>query len=270
MEDRLKRIMETAKSPWIVGGALLILVFIAILKIVALLSDIGFSDVVTGYRVPIVIAAAIVALLLVVVHYLDSKRQELIELRAAVDKLHGKVDDLEQQKDSAFRLMKHYRAQAQEDIINHLKRLAIFGIMQEKWRKKGAKVERIRIEEFSSVEDIDPAFADQERTTVIINLGECDSIMKDMTFIVQDPTDSRKYGVIVVNEVHPEGATCRIVEISDQAFWGDTLQAWQEGKSCILEAPTNVIVSDSPLKEIPSDRAQQLLVWLQSIERAEL
>ena len=270
MEAWLQRIIQTTKSPWVHRGALLVLILLAILGIVSIVSDIGFADVVTRFRVPILGASGILALLSVGSRYLYQQRQELTKLRTTVDKLHREVNDLEQQKESAFRLMEQYRAQTQEDIINHLKRLAIFRIMQEKWRQKGAKVERLRIEETTAVEGIDPEFAAQERTTVIINLGEHDNIMKGMAFTVQDPTDSRKYGVIVVKEVHAQGASCSIVEISDRAFWGDALEAWKEGKPCVVEAPTNVIVSHSPLKEISLDSAQQLLVWLQSIERTEL
>ena len=270
MEAWLQRIIQTTKSPWVHWGASLVLIFLAILGIVSIVSDIGFADVVTRFRVPILIASGIVALFSVGSWYLYHQRQELTKLRSTVDELKRKVDDLEQEKESAFRLMEKYRAQAQEDIINHLKRLAIFRIMQEKWREKGAKVERLRVEEITAIEGIDPEFAAKERITVIINLGAHDNIMKGMGFIIQDPTDSRKYGVIVVEEVHPRGATCRIVEISHRAFWGDAVQALKEAKSCILDAPTNVIVPDSPLKEISLESAQQLLTWLQSIERTEL
>lgn len=271
MEAWIQRIRQTTKSPWIRSGALFVLIFLAILGIVSLGSGIGFADVVVRFRVPILITSGIASLLFAGGWSLYRKRQELIKLRGTVDELQRKVNDLEQQKESAFRLMQAYRTQTQEGVINLLKRLAIFGIMQEKWRQKGAKVERLRVEEeIAAVEGVAPELAAQEQTTVMINLGKHDNVMKGMAFIVQDPTDSRKYGVIVVEGVHSQGATCRIVEISDRAFWGDALQALEEGKSCVLEAPSNVIVPDSPLKEISLDSAQQLLVWLQSIERTEL
>jgi len=217
--------------------------------------------------------------LLVTVGWLHfRKHKRIIDLRNLADQLEKEISDLMEERDrliqereSAFRLMELYKAQTQEDIINQLQRIAMFCIMQEQWRKKGAKVERLRTEE--AVESIGGEGADfeiVERITVIINLGTQDKVLKSIRFIVQDPTDSHEYGVIEVREVHQNGATCRILNISDVAFWSDAVEAAQEGRPCISEVSANVIVPDSALKEISPESAKQLLVWLQSISRVEL
>jgi hypothetical protein len=259
MEDWLKNLWREAKQHKTLGLVVFVFfVVFAILNVVATISDIGFADEIKQHRILILAIAAAGPILFILVSF---------HVR-----LYRERNDLEQQQQSAFRLMKHYKEEAQEDIFNRLKQLATFSLQQSEWQKKGAKIERFRIGEASIPNDIDVQVRIAELTTVIINLGTQDGIMKGMRFVVQDPNDSQKYGVIAVKEVLEKGAQCGIVEMSHQAFWYEVGQALTtgDGKSRVLEASANVIVPHSALKEMNQDSARQLLEWLQTVEDSEL
>lgn len=269
MEAWLRKLWEASKSAKVRFILLFLIVFLSLLGLIALASGIGFREEITQNRVPTLIITAFLALLLAIVWALYQRYRELVGSREKVDNLQREVNDLRQQNDSLLRLMEQYKAQAQESIINQLKRLAIFGLMKEQWQRKGAKVEHFRIDE-SPGESIESDVTSLERIAVLINLGSQDRVIEGMSFIVQDSTDSEKYGEILVKRINANGAACKIVETAHPAFWSEVIEALKEKRARIVVAPPNTIVPTSPLKEIDPDGARQLLVWLQNIERAEL
>jgi ribosomal protein L9 len=277
MNDWLQRKWKKSKHPFVKAIALFILVFLAILGGISLISDTGFAREVQENRVLlwlITAAMASVAALGWLIHHIS---RELSDSKNLIDQLRdensnfkNQLERVEQERESAFELMKPYKAQTQEEIINELEQLAQFAIMREQWRKKEAKVDRLRSEESVTNGDEDMIGADQ-RVIVIINLGEQDRVMKHMRFVVQDPTDSHEYGVLEVQELYRNGAKCTILQISDMAFWSDVVQAAREGRPFVSDTPAaNVIVPQTPLREISPESAEELLSWLQNIRRAEL
>lgn len=271
MEEWLNKLWDRWKNKKVGFVVLFLLVLLAILTIVALLSDIGFSDEVKSNRIWI-LKIAVSSALIIVFAYVCYRIYNLISgLKQRIQELEGNLGNVEQERDSALRLMERYRAEAQESIFNKLKQLAIFGIKQQEWKTKGAKVDRFRIEQISTSDNSDISTL-IEHITVLINVGLQDDVLKGMRFIVQDPTDSQKYGVILVKETYDAGAACTIVETNHQAFWVDVIQNVQlrNGGTRILTAHANVIVPSTYLKEINPESAKQLLEWVQTLEGTEL
>jgi hypothetical protein len=277
MNEWLQQTWERSKHPFVRTGVLFLIVFFAVLGLASMISDTGFAQEVQERRTLVWTGAAGIALVIAVGWLYYRNHRELTDSRNLIDQLRDEISDLEnksdrlvQERESAFRLMKSYRTQTQESVIDELQRLALFGIMQEQWRKTGAPIERLRVEETTPDSAASVYSVIEECIVVIVNLGKQDKVVEGMKFIVQDPTDSHEYGMIEVREVHPDGAICTLLEIADMAFWGDAVQAAQEGRPAILDTSVNVIVPASALKEIPQESAEQLLVWLQNIRRAEL
>ncbi len=274
MNGWLQQAWEKSKSPYVRAPIMFAIMFLSVLGLTSLISDTGFAQEVHEYRVLVWIGSALIALIVAVGWLCYRNHRQLTGDKALICQLQEEITTLKAEKDrdvqkleSAFRLMEKYKAQTQEDIIARLQQLALFSIMQKQWLRKGARVERLRVEQPKSTEEYSEV---KERIAVIVNLGAEDKVTAHMPFIVQDPTDSHQYGVIEIQEVHPEGATCRIVEIADVAFWSDALQAASEERPAIVEPSANVIMPASALKEIPPESAEQLLAWLQNIRRIEL
>ncbi len=272
MEDWLKDLWHKFKYKKIGLAILFIIVLFAILNPVSLISDIGFAEEVRHYRTLILKVALIVALVFIFVSYHINLYRERNTLKRTIKGLQSKVDEVEQDKESAFRLMERYKEEAQEDILNRLQQLATFSLRQQEWQQKGAKIERFRLEPSLNQSNLHTELIIAENVTVLINLGAQDSVTKGMRFIVQDPNDLQRYGVIIINECSEKGSACKIIEMSHQAFWYEVVQAVEskEGKAKILTASANMIVPDSPLKDMPPDGAKRLLEWLQTIKGVEL
>jgi hypothetical protein len=272
MEEWLKKLWQKFRHRKLGLAILFLIVLFAILNPISLVSGIGYADEIKNHRRVIIEFTLAVAVIVILVSYYIRILKEKNILKQRIDGLQSKVTDLEQQRESAFRLMERYKEDAQEDIFNRLKQLAIFSIKQSEWQKKGAKIERFRLEESLIDNELDIELLIGEHITVLINIGAQDDVHKGMRFIVQDPTDSQKYGVILVKETSDNGAACSIVEINHQAFWFEVIQAIESknGKARILEASANVLVPYSPLKGMQPDSARQLLEWLQTVERTEL
>lgn len=272
MEDWLKKLwMEFKHSK--TGLVILFLIILSSgLNLVALVSDIGFSEEIKQYRLLILEIALGAGVVFILITYHIRIFQERNKFKDQVDELQRKLVDLEQEKESAFRLMERYKGEAQEDIFNRLNQLVIFSLKQHEWQNKGARVERFRIEEFILDNKLDVELLIAERVTVIISIGTQDGVLKGMRFIVQDPTDLRRYGVIEVKETAPSGAVCAIVGMDHQAFWYEVLQTIEakEGKAKILNALANTIVPHSALKNMNPDNARELFEWLQTIKGTEL
>jgi hypothetical protein len=253
---------------------LFVIILGVILEVITVLSDIGFSDEVTTYRWWILLGAAVIGLLGVTVYDYISTYKERKDLRSEKEKLEQSNSDLNEQKESAFRLMEAYKAEAQEDIFNRLKHLAIFSIHQQDWKQRGAKIDRFRVEQRIPPETESQIGGDTlGRVTILINLGSKDNVMKGMKFIVQDPADLKKYGTIVVRECHENGSACSIIETHHPAFWSEVREALQSpdhDSGVIIAASSNVIVPNNPFRELSSENAKQLLDWLQRLEGIEL
>jgi len=272
MEDWLKDLWHKLKYKKIGLAILFFIILFALLNPVSLVSDIGFAEEVRHYRALILEVALAIALVIIFISYHISLYRERNTLEQSIRELRSKVDELEQDKESAFRLMERYKEEAQEDILNRLKQLATFSLRQQEWQQKGAKIERFRLEPSLNESNLHTEIIIAENVTVLINLGVQDNVAKGMRFIVQDPNDLQRYGVITVNECSENGSACKIIEMSHQAFWYEVVQAVEskEGKAKILTASANIIVPDSPLKDMPPDGAKRLLEWLQTIKGVEL
>ena len=243
----------------------------AVLGVFSVLSDIGFSTEVTKYRRWVLLTAAALGLLAVISYLYWFLYNQRNELRVENETLGQANQDLNEQKESAFRLMEKYKAEAQEDILNRLKQLATFSIHQHAWKRKPAKVERFRLDGPATDDEAIGLGDSWDRVTIIINLGTRDNVMKGMRFLVQDPTDLRKYGTIVVRECHEKGSACSIIDIEHPAFWAAVDEAVRstDHRSAIIEAASNIIVPNSPFRELDADNAKQLLEWLQKLESVE-
>ena len=262
------------------GSALLLaLITLIILEIVALISDIGFSDEVRANRIRILILVLLTAISCVVIWFVNRYIQQVKRLRSGAydldldnKRLQHEIADLKQQRDSILALMELYKPEAQESVIIRLKELAIISLRKRQWEKKQARIQRFRIEEARVSSD--PVVSEHgcERVSVIINLGSNDGIMEGMLFNAQDPTDSLKYGSIRVTSVFDKGSVCAVIEMSHPAFWSDVLRAIDsaEGKIGIYSAAPNVIVAQNTLPDLNPQSAKQLLEWLQTIEAEEL
>lgn len=277
MSEWLKRLLERSQNPLVRGIALSAIAFFSVMGLVTIISDAGFSEEIQNNRGLVWAGSVGIALMVPFGWSFRQQYKELTDSRSLVDQLQGEISDLKEQRDraaqerdSGFALMKLYKAEIREDTISALQRLAFLAIKQEQWREKGAKVERLRVEETAAADDQGMYFGVEWPIVVIINLGAEDDVMEHMKFSVQDPTDLHEYGVIEIREVHPNGAQCRILEISDRAFWNDAELAVQEGRAWVADAPANMILPVSALKGIPPESAQQLLTWLRSIRGIEL
>lgn len=253
---------------------LFLIILGVILEVITVLSDIGFSDEVTRYRWWILLGATVVGLLGVTLYDYINVYRERNSLRNQKGELEQSNADLNEQKESVFRLMEAYKAEAQEDIFNRLKHLAIFSIHQQDWKQRGAKIDRFRVEQRMSQETGSDISGDTlSRVTILINLGSKDNVMKGMKFIVQDPADLKKYGTIIVRECHENGSACSIIETDHPAFWSEVKEALQSANhdsGVIIQASSNIIVPNNPFRELSSENAKQLLDWLQRLEAVEL
>ena len=272
MEDWLKNLWTRFRSKKSGLAILFVIVVLVALTLLSMISDIGFAEEVTKHRLFILKMVLIVGVVTVFIWYHVHLFREKSALNNTRISLETKVADLEQQKESAFRLMERYKGEAQEDILNKLKQLAIFSLKQAEWKNKGAKIVRFRVEETKSGNLLSTEVSVAENVTALINLSAQDHVMKGMRFIVQDPSDSQRYGIVVVKECSETGSTGSIIEMSNQAFWYDVVQTIEsnEGKARIITASDNVILPDSRLKDMPSDSAKELLEWLQKMETVEL
>jgi hypothetical protein len=165
----------------------------AALGVVSVVSDIGFSEEVKNYRWWIILASLALGVLADVIYVFWYLRYRLGVQRSEIDRLTRENEDLHEQKESVFRLMKRYEAEAQESIFQRLTALAVSSIRESEWKKKGAKVERSRVER-APENDKDLQSTDSlYRVRVLINLGNNDGVITGMRFFVQDPTDLKKY-----------------------------------------------------------------------------
>ncbi len=277
MSEWLKRQVERSQNPLVRVIARSALAFIFVMGLVTVISAAGFSEEIQENRELLWAGTGGIALMVGFGWSYWQQYKELADSRSLIVQLQGEITDLKeerdrfaQERDSVFELMKLYKAEVREDTISALQRLAFLAIKQEQWREKEAKVERLRVEETVAADDEGMYFEVEGRIVVMINLGREDDVMEHMKFSVHDPTDLHEYGVIEIREVHLNGAQCRILEISDRAFWNDAEQAAQQGRAHVSDAPANIIVPVPALKEIPPESAQQLLTWLRSIRRIEL
>lgn len=267
-------LQKLLRRPAVTAVSLLLLFFgipWVILGIVSVVSDVGFSSEITKYRWWIVGTAAALGVLAVVLYLYWFLYHQVMLLRLEVSTLRSQNQDLTEQKESAFRLMERYKTEAQEDIFKRLRELAISSILQPKWKKKGARVERFRVEG-SVLGNEDLHVQDSlDRVTIFINLGSRDGVLTGMRFFVQDPTDFKKYGTIVVNACHEGGSSCSIVETDHPAFWVEIREALRSpSDSPIIQATQNIIVPTSPYKELDPENATQLLDWLIKLESVDL
>jgi len=243
---------------------LILIIILFVVDKIATISDIGFADEIKQYRWIIIFVIVVFCIIMALIIEFSRIRQERATLETETTQLKLENTDLQKQRDSLLRLMEAYKLEAQEDIFNRLKQLAIFSIKREEWAIK-AKVERFRIEEFSKNGQEELPIIDC--TTVIINLGIQDDAMKGMQFIVQDPTDTTKYGIIRIVECFDSGSSCSIVEMNHPAFWSEIQKLRDEQ---IIEAPANIITPYTPFRELNSESAKQTLEWLRNLEEVEL
>ena len=272
MEEWLKDLWNKFKEQKIGTLILLALVTLIILNVVTVVSDIGFSEEVKNYRFWILGSVIILSIIIVYILLYKNNSKKISELSDQLTESNTRNAKLEEENRSVLRLMELYKDEAQEDIFKKLKQLATFSIKQKEWQNKGAKIETFRVEEFAVESNLDSQFAVAEYTTVLINLGISDDVLEGMRFIIQDPHDSKKYGRIVIKECSDSGSACKIVEMSHQSFWYEISQEIEknEGKSRILTATNNIILPDSPFKDINVESAKELLDWLQTLESIEL
>ena len=277
MSEWLKRQLERSQNHLVRAIALYAIAFLSLMGFVTIISDAGFSQEMHDYRGLVWAGTGGMALMVAFGWSYWQQYKELTDSRRLIHQLQGEISDLKgerdrfaQERDSALELMKSYKAEVREDTITALQRLAFVAIKQEQWRDKGAKVERLRVEETAAADEEAMYLGVDGHIDVMINLGAEDDVMEHMKFSVHDPTDLHEYGVIEIREVHPNGAVCRILEISDRAFWNDAEQAVQEGRARVSDAPANMITPVSELREIPPEGAQQLLIWLRGIRRLEV
>jgi hypothetical protein len=267
MVDWLHKLLQ--KPVLTVASLLILFVIIAwlFLGAVSVLSDIGFSSEITEYRWWIASAAASAGVLGVLFYVYWYLQNQVRTLRVQLENLRTEKQDLNEQKESAFRLMKRYKTEAQEDIFKRLQELALSSILQSEWKNKEARVERFRVEK-SLPGNKDLHMADSlDRVTIFINLGSTDSVTVGMRFFVQDPTDLKKYGTIVINECHENGSSCSILEIEHPAFWVEVMEALKSQEdSPIINASPNVLVPTSPYRELSLESATELLDWLIKLE----
>jgi hypothetical protein len=243
----------------------------ATLGVVALVSDIGFSEEVKNYRWWIILASLALGVLADVIYVFWYCRYRLGVQRSEIDRLTRENQDLNEQKESVFRLMKRYEAEAKEDIFKRLQDLVISNLFQQEWKDKGARVERFRVEQSVAGNEDLHINDSPDRVTIFINLSMNDALSVGMRFLVQDPTDHKTYGTIVVNECHEEGSTCSIVETAHPAFWAEVTEAMKSpSASPIIIAKPNIIVPNNPYKALNEDNAEQLLQWLETLKPVQL
>lgn len=260
------------KNPRYFKYGVIFLIFIltlVVFEIIALISDLGFSEEITENRWKIIVLVFIVCGLIAFIYDYRQIRSERKNLKNELQRANLVILDIQQEKDSLFRLMEAHKAEAQEDIFNRLKHIAVFSIKRRQWLKKG-KVERFRVEKLSNNKNERIQIIDH--TTVIINLGVKDSAMKGMQFLIQDPTDNTKYGLIRIKECFDTGSSCSIIETNHPAFWSEieTINNSEGKTEKIIVAPTNIIVPYTPFKELNPESAKQILDWIQNLEDVEL
>lgn len=277
MDQWLQKQLDKAKHPWVRTGSVFIKVLLAILSLVTVLSDTGFADQVVDNRLKVwagaVVVASFAALVGDLMWYHSRLRQskaELQRLQASNSTIEAERDELKEQLDSALELIGAQRVHAQELLLDDLERAALLGVMADHWATKGAQVERFRVERGQDGQELSPSQRIGESVTVIINIGKNDRVTSGMQFVVEDPTDRRPYGVIVVDEAHDEGAHCRVVEILEDGFWIDALESLQQNRPCVKDLSANRIVPRSPLPTIDSANAQKLLDWVRNVREASL
>jgi hypothetical protein len=271
MIEWLKKIWRDRRCRSVALLAFFLLVLFFILEFVTKLSDLGFSGEVTNYRWWILLFAAGMGVLVVVGYLLFSLNHEVNSLGREVAGLKKDKQDLMDQKESLFRLMEGYKADAQEDIFKRLRELALSSILQSKWKEKGARVERFRIEQLPPGNEDLHLNVSMDRVTTFINLGAADGVLIGMKFFVQDPTDLEKYGTIVIKDCHENGSTCSIIEVDRQGFWADVFEALRSpNDSPTIPASPNIIVPTSPYKELSLESAEELLNWLIKLEPVDL
>jgi|ERR1051325_768165 hypothetical protein len=269
MVDWLKRIWKRPAITSVTVLGLFLTIPWLILGVVSTLSDVGFSTEIANYRWKILLVAGGAGVLAVTLYLYWFLYYQQKTSRFEIRVLKQQNQDLNAQNESVLRLMERYKAEAQEDIFNRLKQLALYSIHQQAWKAKGARVERFRVES-RGAEAVGNGNA-LERVTVLISLGSGDEVMRGMKFLVQDPTDLKEYGTIVIRECHPNGSVCSIFEIQHAAFWSKVTEAVSSGNTSeVIAAPPNVIVPNNPFKELTSDNAKQLLEWLQKLSPIDL
>jgi hypothetical protein len=248
-------------------GFLILIIALGVLDRIALFSDLGFSKEIERYRWTILFIVLLGSIIFVFVNEFRILRSQREALKTSVGKLSDEIKDLSDQNASLFRLMEAYRVEAQADIFSRLKQLAVFSIKREEWSKK-AKVERFRVEKLPNQKNEELNIV--ESITVFINLGSQDDAMKGMQFIIQDPTDTKKYGTIRVEECFAAGSACSVIEMNHPAFWSDIEKIRSDKKEKIIDAPANAITPHTPFRELNAESAKQILDWIRNLEEIEL
>lgn len=199
------------------------------------------------------------------------KEQQIAALKQDIDHLQQEKEELTKDRESLLQLMEtdrlYARLQAREEVTGHLKRIAVFSLMAQQWQAKDARIERFRIERAQLQQgQFTTDLALRERVSILINLGDLDSVEPGMEFIIQDPLDLREYGRIVVKDVQTRGSICRIVDLQDESFWFDVLEILKTDVTRNIAAASNMFVPYMPLKDIDPECAALLRDWLPQVK----
>lgn len=269
LDQWLNEVRQSSRSSIIRGIISFIVVFLAVGVVIGAIGDFGFSSEIETLRLPIIFLTAVMIIVVLIIQAFYYRKDSIRQLENKIKLLEVALQDANDKTDSISRLMEQYKGIAQENVINRLKHLAIFAIKKEEWKAKGARIERFRIDT-TTIDHQNQDFIVLDRIAVLINLGTKDQVAEGMIFSVQDPTDGMAYGTIVVKTTHNGGSSCKIVSPDHAAFWHDILTTSRENKVKIVTALPNIIEPFSPIKDMQTRNARQLLQWLQNIEEAQL
>lgn len=261
MENWFNTIRQNTNLKIIYITSTVFVVFLSLAGIVALSSDLGLSAEVTAYRKQIWLTILIMAILLVLTYELIKEHKLASTLRDQAETLNKQLDEAKQREESLLRLMESYKRAAYTEVLDHLNRLLLLIVKRQQWQEKGAKVLKIKIKQYSGAENIDPDFAVRERIEVIINIGTQSNVCEGMEFLVRDPSVPIEYGLISVRKAHSDGSICILNEELDASFWSQIMQAAEQGKPSIFDAPDNCIVPNLPhvLDSVTPELAQNIL-----------
>lgn len=255
------------RKAWVRALIPSLVLWAAVVGLVSGFSDIGFAQLIDRHRWLII---ALLPLFLVVegVYWCWSQHRELVGVREALRQAQAELDAERRNVERHLLVIQGY--EAQEWVLDELRRRAIYRLKEVEWRKKGACVTELIVENGPGLESLEPEDQLRERATVYINLGIQDDVIDGMVFNVVNKVDpSRAYGQIVVVRVEVEGALCRLQGTGDPAFWSEAFTALQEVKSRALSVTANRIIPAATLEGVDSDAAKELLYLIERVQKGE-
>jgi len=216
-------------------------------------NDMGLDSEITNNRIVVWLSTAGLALLFglgyeiySLTSWLNEKSDTLTEVRSDNESLRKELEDLQDERDSAFRMMKEYRSKAYNDVLSNLYLVVSALKEKESWINKEAKVIQVSINSVNTDEYLSLPERISELSKIHINIGYNDGVIEDMRFKVVDTSRTVNYGRIIVDEVGDTGSICSLTEGFENPLWSELRDCIKNDESKVIDIRDNCILPVIP------------------------